>query len=196
MGTRIQCLFLTEPAFCQEWRRRYKRVELQDYCRMAYNEVEKKKQGHEKTIKEKEARMYEEPGDDCPIRSLKFLLAKLHPDCKSLFQYPRSTVKLTDIVWFNRQPIDKNIICQLMKRINEAVELSRTYTNHCIRATSITVMNAAGIEGTNIISITGHKSVDSMKPYLNPVKNKNDKFSKQLHQAKYPILSLFLHNRG
>ena len=57
---------------------------------MAYNKVEKKKQGHKKTIKEKEARMYEEPGDDCPIRSLKLLLAKLHPDCKA--SLPVSTI--------------------------------------------------------------------------------------------------------
>ena len=157
------------------------------YCRMAYNEMEKKKQGNEKTIREKEARMYEEPGDDCPIRSLKLLLAKLHPDCKALFQYPRGTVKITDKVWFNRQPIGKNTICQLMKRISEAAELSRTYTNHCIRATSITAMNAAGIEGTNIISITGHKSVDSLKPYLNgPSEEQKRDISKKLHQAKRP----------
>ena len=80
-----------------------------------------------------------------------------------------------------------------MTRISEAVELSRTYTNHCIRATSITAMNAAGIEGTNIISITGHKSVDSLKPYLNPAKYKNEKFSKKNFTGqKTP----FLHNSG
>ena len=74
-----------------------------------------------------------------------------------------------------------------MKRIREAEDLSRAYTNHCIRVTYITVMNAAGIEGTNIISITGQTSVDSLKPYLNgPSEEQKRDISKNLHQAKRP----------
>ena len=79
MGTRIQGVFRTEPAFAKrgvegiwELNKSSFVFETDDtgatYCRMSYHEVEKKKQGNEKTIKEKEAQMYEEPGDDCPIR--------------------------------------------------------------------------------------------------------------------------------
>ena len=157
------------------------------YVEMAYNEIEKKKQGDERNIKEKQARMYAEDGDDCPVRSLKLLLEKLHPDCDALFQYPKATVRKSDNVWFNRQPIGKNSICNFMKRISEAAGLSRPYTNHCIRATSITEMNAAGVENTNIIAVTGHRSVDSLKPYLSgPTDLQKRDISRKLHIAKRP----------
>lgn len=44
-------------------------------------------------------------------------------------------------------------------------QLSTTYTNHCIRATCITVLDQKGIESRHIMSISGHKSENSIKCY-------------------------------
>ena len=39
------------------------------------------------------------------------------------------------------------------------------YTNHCLRSTSIGILDAGGLEGRQIIRITGHKSEGSIKSY-------------------------------
>lgn len=51
----------------------------------------------------------------------------------------------------------------MMKRISVAGELSEIHTNHCIRATSITMLHRAGLDANAITAISGHKSVDSLK---------------------------------
>ena len=45
------------------------------------------------------------------------------------------------------------------------MELSRHYTNHSIRATSITIMDESGFESRHIMKISGHKSEASLKLY-------------------------------
>ena len=54
----------------------------------------------------------------------------------------------------------------MMKKISVAADLSKIYTNYCIRATSITVLHRARLDGNAIIAISGHKSVDSLKSYI------------------------------
>ena len=60
-----------------------------EFVRLRYNEQEKTKQGSEKSINEKKALMYAQPGDpDCPVASLKKLINKCNLECSALFQYP------------------------------------------------------------------------------------------------------------
>jgi hypothetical protein len=49
--------------------------------------------------------------------------------------------------------------------ISKAAKLSRVYTNHCIRATCITLLSEAGFEGRHIISLSGHRSEEIIKSY-------------------------------
>jgi hypothetical protein len=46
-----------------------------------------------------------------------------------------------------------------------AAKLSRVYTNHCIRATCITLLSEAGFEGRHIITLSGHRSEEGIKGY-------------------------------
>ncbi len=63
-------------------------------------------------------------------------------------------------------PLEKNTLTTQMKKISEKAQLSRNYTNHSIRATSITVLANAGIDSTSITHLSGHKNVESLKPYI------------------------------
>ena len=43
--------------------------------------------------------------------------------------------------------------------------LSTHFTSHCIRATSVTILKAAGLENSRVRSVTGHKSDASIESY-------------------------------
>ena len=53
----------------------------------------------------------------------------------------------------------------MMKSISSAAGLSRMYTNHCVRATSITLWYNAGLTNWHIMSISGHRNEQSLQHY-------------------------------
>ena len=52
-----------------------------------------------------------------------------------------------------------------MKEISVAAKLSQIYTNHCIRATSVTLLDRAGIPVHRIMQVSGHRNEGSVKVY-------------------------------
>ena len=52
-----------------------------------------------------------------------------------------------------------------MKEISEEAKLSTKYTNHCVRATAITLWSNAGISNRQIMAITGHRNEQSLRSY-------------------------------
>jgi hypothetical protein len=61
--------------------------------------------------------------------------------------------------------IRKNSLGGMMAAISKDAGLSAIYTNHCIRATCITLLDESGYEGRHIIGISKHKSETSLKHY-------------------------------
>lgn len=55
-----------------------------------------------------------------------------------------------------------------MATISKKAGLKHIYTNHCIRATTVTRLRDAGIAPTDIINVTGHRSVQSLEHYSKP----------------------------
>ena len=53
----------------------------------------------------------------------------------------------------------------MVKDISEAAALSKIYTNHCVRATSITLCSNAGFTNLHIMSISGHRNEQSLQRY-------------------------------
>ena len=62
-----------------------------------------------------------------------------------------------------------------MKKISEKAELSQIYTNHCIRATTSTVLSHSSFNQNDIISVTGHKDPKSLLPYVASTGNEQRK---------------------
>ena len=98
------------------------------------------------------------------IGLLRLYLSKLHPDCIWLFQQCRSQAA-DERQWYKNEPLGVNSLGSMMKTIGEAAGLSRQYTNHCVRATTVTVLFNAGVAVQNIQSHTGHRSLLGLQPY-------------------------------
>ena len=98
------------------------------------------------------------------IGLIKLYLSKLHPDCIWLFQQCRT--KTDSGPWYKNEPLGVNTLGAMMKTISKAADLSQTYTNHCVRSTTITVLFNAGIEVQHIQSRTGHRSLQGLQPYI------------------------------
>ena len=50
-----------------------------------------------------------------------------------------------------------------MSDLSVAAALSKTYTNHCIRATAIATLDQAGYEARHIMTVSGHRNEASIK---------------------------------
>jgi integrase len=70
----------------------------------------------------------------------------------------------------------------MMKTISLDAGLSKCYTNHCVRATTITRLAHAGVETREIMKISGHRSEASVKSYhADSSENQKRKYSSIIH---------------
>jgi len=105
-------------------------------------------------------------GANSLIAMLELFLSKLNPNCKWLFQQCRPKTNRADPVWYKNEPLGVNTLGSMMKTISGAATLSKTYTNHCVRSTTITVLFNAGVNTQNIQARTGHRSLEGLQPYI------------------------------
>ena len=96
---------------------------------------------------EKDGRMY---------RALELYISKLNPHCSAFFQFPKRKWSPSDSVWYENRPLGVNKLGVMMREISEEAELSSIYTNHCVRATAITLWSDAGLENRHIMAVSGH----------------------------------------
>ena len=87
--------------------------------------------------------IYEENSNLCPVASYTYYVGKLHPNCDVLFQRPKRNFghqNVSDSAWFENKLLGKNSLGDLMVKISKAAGLSKVYTNHSIRSTTITLL--------------------------------------------------------
>ena len=72
----------------------------------------------------------------------------------------------------------------MMVEILKRAQLSRIYTNHCIRATTISALSHAGFEARHIMTASGHRNETSVKNYV------RDTTSEQKRQMSSSISKL------
>lgn len=70
-----------------------------EFATLAFNPSEKNHQGISHHVTEHDQKMFSTGGEDCPVRSLKFYLSKLHPDCDAFFQRPRTASCQGSAIW-------------------------------------------------------------------------------------------------
>lgn len=110
------------------------------------------------------------PGNPrCPVTCLEKYLAKREPQCDALWQKPKnhnaSSFSSADDIWFCNIPMGKHKLENLLTDMCKKAGLAQVYTPHCIRATSVTVLKAAGLENCRVKSVTGHASDKSIESY-------------------------------
>lgn len=106
------------------------------------------------------------------VEIFKFFLLKLNPECDRMFQYPVNAFNILSTVWYSAKPIGKNTLSNMMQRISEKANLSKRYTCHSVRASSITTLYQAGVSVDKIIAITRHKNTSSLKHYVSGLSTK------------------------
>jgi len=66
-------------------------------------------------------------------------------------------------------PLGKNTLAHMLKTICNQAGVMTDYSNHSIRATSITVLDVRKFSNRDIMSVSGHKSESSLKSYTSRV---------------------------
>lgn len=89
----------------------------------------------------------------CPVKLYEKYLSKRPQGIKRLFLHTRDRFNDGDDVWYRKEPIGKDYLAGMMKKFSKTAKLSQMYTNHCIRATCITILNHCGFESRHKDSI-------------------------------------------
>ena len=110
--------------------------------------------------------MFEKAGLHCPVTSLVLYIKHHNPKNEFLFQRPKKGSKIgVDDVCFDNMEVGERTLGEKMKCISKEAELSKDYTNHSIRATSVTILDKCGYEVRHIMAVSGHKSESSIRSY-------------------------------
>ena len=139
---------------------------------------------------ESDGKMFEVPHSPrCPVKTVQNYLSHLNPELECLFQRPKEVSSKfqthKDQIWFCNSPVGESTLGNLMKVMSIAAGINPHLTNHCVRATSVTVLSDNNVEARHIKSVTGHKSTASIESY-------NDRASLQQKENMSNILSRYI----
>ena len=65
-------------------------------------------------------------------------------------------------VWYDAAPVGKNVLNDCMKNLSAKLNLTQPYTNHCVRATALTLLDSDGFEARHM-AVSGHKNKSTIK---------------------------------
>ena len=99
----------------------------------------------------------------CPVDSFHEYISHLNPNNENLWQSPISKPKTS--VWYADCPVGDHTLSEFMKNVSKKAKLSQIYTNHDIRVTGLSVLGRVNFTDKQIMSVSGHKSTDSLKIY-------------------------------
>lgn len=127
-------------------------------------------------------RIYKSDHILCPFASFMKYLSVLNPMCDAVFQRPKSKENLKDSnIWYDNSPLGKHTLGEKMKRLSEESGLSRSYTNHCLRATTITLLDI--FEARHVMTISGHKSESSIRSYARTDDDQKQRMARRITES-------------
>ena len=77
--------------------------------------------------------------------------------------------KIQNAVWYKNSPVGVNEIGKWVKSLAIVTGLDikrRKISNHSVRSSAVSALAKAGVEEQQLMKITGHQNVNSIKPYL------------------------------
>ena len=84
----------------------------------------------------------------------------------ALFQRPKDISLKKDKIWFERKVLGHNSLKNMMRNMTERAGILPYYTNHSLRATTITVLSSNNVETRQIKAVTVHKSDTSIESLI------------------------------
>jgi hypothetical protein len=130
-----------------------------------------------------EAILMETRDSNCPVAMFQLYVSKLHTVNPFLWQKPKVSFTEAELSWYTNKKIGINNVSKFMSQISNYLKLSKIYTNHCIRATAITVLGKNAFQDTEIAAFSGHKSLSSLAVYKRTSENVKESMSSALHQS-------------
>ena len=103
-----------------------------------------------------DAKIFSVPGSErCPVKTLKNCLSHLNPTSDALFQRPRDGQSkkfnhADDKIWFCKAPLGITTLDNMLKEMSKQAGIEPHLTNHCLRATSATVLSDHNCETRHI----------------------------------------------
>ena len=139
-----------------------------EYVVQARDELTKKAREDDRSTRTDGGRMYETRDNDCPVASFKQYISKLNPACDAFFQTPKAVAPSAG-PWYKNCPMGTNVLGTMMVHISKIAKLSKVYTNHCLRATCITILDKTGFASREICQVSGHRNEGSLASYIGRV---------------------------
>lgn len=101
----------------------------------------------------------------CPVYCFENYLSKLCTKRNDLWQKPKPNLTGFETEWYFNAPLGRDPLNDTMKALSAKANLSKEYTNHCIRATTVTTLGENNVDGRIIMATTNHRSEASLKSY-------------------------------
>lgn len=99
------------------------------------------------------ARMYEiEDSQFCPVKSMGVYISKLSTEIPEFFQRPADKRSITDNTWYYGA-MGHNSILRMMSEISTEANLTRVYTNICLKATISDLLEKQGLNFDTIMNM-------------------------------------------
>ena len=161
---------------------------------MSHEELSKNHQGGftDKSSEERQTRLYSTGQDGDAFSCFRKYVNKLNAKQEAFFQKPRAKYEQSDQVWYENKPFGVNQLSTIMKQISIGAGLSKKYTNHCVRATAITLWSDSCVPARHIMSISGHINEQSLasynrRPSTSQLKNCSDILSHAIQKGRAPV---------
>ena len=121
-------------------------------------------------ITQMEIDIFSSPGSKrCPVQTIKSYLSHLNPEVEFLFQRPKTESTRfnseEDSVWFERKVLGHNTLENMLKNMSQRAGIQPYFTNHSLRATTVTILSSENVETRQIKAVTGHKSDARIQSY-------------------------------
>ena len=101
----------------------------------------------------------------CPVTSFLKYKSHLSPLMEEFWQTAKTKNWKDCEVWYQNKKVGNNTLSTFMSNLSHDADLSRMYTNHSIRVTGTTYLTRKQFSPKQIMSITGHKSLNSLAIY-------------------------------
>ena len=124
--------------------------------------VERATKNHQGGLKRNEneaaAVMSEMPGNPrCPVLAVKTYLSKRNKQCQALWQKLKNHNAMkfspTEDVWYCNALLGKHKLENLLSEMSKKEGLATIYTSHCLRATSVMILKASGLENARVTGL-------------------------------------------
>lgn len=104
--------------------------------------------------------------EKCFVRILDFYLSKVPDQPKAFYLRPLKEVpSQSHKPWFANVPVGVNTLRLMMSNMSKDAELQTIYTNHSLRATSVSRLFAKNVPEKIIQEKSGHKSLAGLRVY-------------------------------